>query len=154
MGSGTFGFKGFKDRALEIPAGVTSAISVAVAPGGRARLRYNDVAKQLEQSIDGGAYTPLGGTGAGPWDQVGTDVFPDSTGWNVIIGAATVAGSEKLRVVGGDARLEGGLSVTGGAIDLDPTSSFALNMDSGQPIDVTLGGGAGSDLTVTQAGGD
>jgi hypothetical protein len=107
MSGGTFGFKGFKDRALELPAGVTSALAVAVAPGGRARLRYNDVAKQLEQSIDGGAYTPLGGTGAGPWDQVGTDVFPDSTGWNVTIGAAAVVGTERLRVVGTDAGLGG-----------------------------------------------
>jgi hypothetical protein len=154
MSDGTFGFRGFKNRAFEIPAGVTSAFSVDISPGGRARLRYNDVAKQLEQSIDGGAYTPLGGTGAGPWDQVGTDVFPDSTGWNVTIGAATVVGSEKLRVVGGAARLEGGLTVAGGYIDLDPTGAFALDMDAGAPVDVTLGGGSGSDLTVTQAGGD
>jgi hypothetical protein len=107
MASGTFGFKGFKDRALELPAGVTSAIAVDVSPSGRARLRYNDVAKQLEQSIDGGAYTPLGGTGAGPWDQVGTDVFPDSTGWNVTIGGSAVVGTERLRVVGTDSGLGG-----------------------------------------------
>ena len=62
MSGGTFGFEGFKNRALELPAGVTSALAVDISPGGRARLRYNDVAKQLEQSIDGGAYTPLGGT--------------------------------------------------------------------------------------------
>ena len=106
MSGGTFGFKGFKDRALEFPAGVVGALAVAVSPLGRARLRYNDTAKQLEQSIDGGAYTPLGGTGAGPWDQVGTNVFPDSTGWNVIIGAAATVGTEKLRVVG-DVLVEG-----------------------------------------------
>jgi hypothetical protein len=108
MGNGgTFGFKGFKDRALELPAGVTSQLSVDVSPSGRARLRYNDVLKQMEQSVDGGAYTPLGGTGAGPWDQVGTDVFPDSTGWNVTIGAAAVVGTERLRIAGTDAGLGG-----------------------------------------------
>jgi hypothetical protein len=96
----------------------------------------------------------LGGTGAGPWDQVGTDVFPDSTGWNVTIGAAAVVGSEKLRVVGGTARLEDGLTVAGGYIDLDPTGAFALDMDAGAPVNVTLGGGAGSDLSVLDSGGN
>ena len=148
MSAGTFGFKGFKDRALEIPAGVTSALAVAVSPLGRARLRYNDVAKQLEQSIDGGVYTPLGGTGAGPWDQVGTDVFPDSTGWDVIIGAATVVGSEKLRVVGGDARLEAGLTVTGGSIDLDPTGGFNLDMDTGQRALIEIGDNFGKSFAI------
>jgi hypothetical protein len=132
MSGGTFGFKGFKDRALELPAGVTSALAVAVSPGGRARIRYNDVAKQLEQSIDGGAYTPLGGTGAGPWDQVGTDVFPDSTGWNVTIGAAAVVGTERLRVVGTDTGL--------GGIRIESNSAFPscfLEMNEGDGASVS-----------------
>jgi hypothetical protein len=131
MSDGTFGFRGFKNRAFEIPAGVTSAFSVDISPGGRARLRYNDVAKQLEQSIDGGAYTPLGGTGA-PWDQVGTDVFPDSTGWNVAIGAATVSGTEKLRVVGDSSGL-GGIRIESNAA----SPSCFLEMNEGDASSVS-----------------
>lgn len=35
--------------------------NVAVSPGNRARIRYNNVTKILERSEDGGAYLPLGG---------------------------------------------------------------------------------------------
>jgi hypothetical protein len=64
--SGTFGFKALKNRALELPAGVTEGLAVANAPTDRARFRYNKLAKQLEVSIDGGDYFPIafGGQGA------------------------------------------------------------------------------------------
>jgi hypothetical protein len=74
----------------------------------------------------------LGGTGAGPWDQVGTDVFPDSTGWNVTIGAAAVVGTEKLRVVGDSSGL-GGIR-----IESDPAApSCFLEMNEGDAASVS-----------------
>lgn len=171
MASGTFGFKGFMKRALELPAGVTSALSVNVSPTGRARLRYNNVAKQLEQSVDGGAYTPLGGTGAGPWDQVSTNVFPDSTGWNVIIGGSSPLGSEKLRVIG-NTLLQGDLDFEAGASRqvlvlqaADDTNGDSLSLDAGQggnystgPVGtggqiIASGGAGGSDASVGGTGG-
>lgn len=61
MTRGTIGFQGFgRRRALEFPNGEQAA----VAPPGRARLRYNDSTGQLELSISGGAFTPLGGGAA------------------------------------------------------------------------------------------
>jgi uncharacterized membrane protein len=169
MSSGTFGFKGLKDRALEIPAGVTTALSVDVSPSGRARLRYNDIAKQLEQSVDGGAYTPLGGTGAGPWDQVGTNVYPDSTSWNVIVGATSTSGSEKLRVVG-DTLSEGSISVLndninmlgiaestigGGAKAPDTQAGKRINYNAGEGgnSDGVSAGGVGGSIQISAARG-
>lgn len=151
MASGTFGFKGFKSRALELPAGVTGGVSVEISPTGRARLRYNDVAKQIEQSVDGGAYTPLGGTGAGPWDQVGTDVYPDSSSWNVVVGATTVSGAEKFRVVG-SSLFEGDVDVLNSDINMlgDATSTIgggykAPNTSPGKSLNYTAGEGGDTD---------
>jgi hypothetical protein len=147
-----WGFTGFGNRVLEFPE---SGTQVDVSPAGRARLRYNDVLDRLEQSLDGAAYVPLGGSMAGPWDLTGTTVHTDNSNWDVVCGANVMSGGgEKFRVTGGDTRLEGGLSVTGGVIDLDPTGSFSLDMDSGQPIDIQLGGGGGSDLSVLDSGGN
>jgi hypothetical protein len=52
---GSYGMKGFKGRALELPDGT----EVAVSPDDRARIRYNHPKLQLEQSIDQGDYIPL-----------------------------------------------------------------------------------------------
>jgi len=57
--NGTFGYKGFKNRALELPAGVTTGLAVAPAPTDRARFRYNSLARQIEASVDGSDYEPL-----------------------------------------------------------------------------------------------
>jgi len=59
---GTFGWKGTGSRALEFPAG----FGVDVAPGGRARFRYNNVSGQMEVSFSGAPYVPFaGGAGGG-----------------------------------------------------------------------------------------
>lgn len=55
MSFGSWGFKGQDERGLEFPEGE----GVSAAPADRARIRYNNEAKQLEASIDGGAYSPL-----------------------------------------------------------------------------------------------
>jgi len=61
MGRGTVGFKGHGiTRSLEFPNGELAP----VAPPGRARLRYNDATSQLELSISGGAFAPVGTGGA------------------------------------------------------------------------------------------
>jgi hypothetical protein len=60
----TWGFKGNSNRALELPAGQETEIS----PSGRARIRYNHTLGRLEESIDGGAYVPVGsGAIGGGW---------------------------------------------------------------------------------------
>jgi len=130
----TWGLKGLLKRALELPGGEITD----VAPAGRARIRYNETTGELESSVDGAAYGPLVPASAGPWERVGTDVYPDSTTWNVTIGAAAVVGSEKLRVTGGEVRFESGLTLTGGSIDLDPTGPVDLEMDTDQLLNVVL----------------
>jgi hypothetical protein len=62
MSAGTVGFRGFgHTRAHELPDGQEAALS----PSGRARIRYNDAAKQLEASIDGASYEAIGAAGGG-----------------------------------------------------------------------------------------
>ena len=55
MSHGTWGMRGLKDRALELPEGS----GVAVSQADRARLRYNETKRQMEQSINGGDWTPM-----------------------------------------------------------------------------------------------
>lgn len=58
MAKGDIGYLGFgSTRAFELPDGRFARTS----PVGRARLRYNDVTGQLEQSLSGAPYVPLGG---------------------------------------------------------------------------------------------
>jgi len=52
----TWSWKGLLKRALEFAGGSITS----VAPIGRARIRYNEIKQQLEQSINGQAYAPLG----------------------------------------------------------------------------------------------
>lgn len=59
MSEGSWGFKGEENRGLEFPEGAI----VSPAPADRARIRYNEQAKQLEASIDGGDYAPIALTG-------------------------------------------------------------------------------------------
>lgn len=62
MSKGTVGFQGYGNtRSLEIPNGDLAPVS----PPDRARLRYNDITSQVELSVSGGAYLPLG-TGGSP----------------------------------------------------------------------------------------
>ena len=105
--SGTaWGMKGKGNRALELPAGD----AVDVAPAGRLRLRYNSQSGDLERSVDGGAYSGFSGS-AGGWNDDGTTVRLSTPTDNVVIGAVSPLGSEKLYVVG-DVTIGGGGDVT------------------------------------------
>lgn len=68
MDFGSAGFKGNgKGRSLELPDG----LDASEAPLGRARLRYNDLAGQLELSINQGPYLPFtAGGGAIPLNGI------------------------------------------------------------------------------------
>jgi hypothetical protein len=59
-----WGWQGLKRRALEFVAG--QSIS-EVSPPNRARIRYNDVSKGLEASIDGSAYGSLAAASSSVW---------------------------------------------------------------------------------------
>lgn len=120
MGNGgTFGFNGDQSRGFDLPAGVLDDFSVSVSRPGRARLRYNDVTKALELSVDGGGYAVVTtGGGSSPWVEVAGVIRPQNATDDVVIGAASLASSETLRVVG-DARFEpddtaGGFTVVDG----------------------------------------
>lgn len=61
MSFGSTGVKGNgRGRAIELPDGAEADVS----PEGRARVRYNDDTGQIEASLDGSVYVPLGGGGA------------------------------------------------------------------------------------------
>jgi len=134
---GSWGFKGFGARALELPSGQ----DVEVSPADRGRLRYNATTSQLEFSANGGAYAALGMGGASPWlSAAGVTRLQNITD-DVAIGATTMAGSEKLRIIG-DVRVESQVQVTeitsvpGSALDLE------ISADTGN-VNMTLTGGSG-----------
>lgn len=69
----TWGFKGEGDRGLELPAGSL----VGPSPEDRARIRYNERNRLLEQSTDGAPYSPLVGSGGDPALLSAPDVYVD-----------------------------------------------------------------------------
>lgn len=134
---GSWGFKGFGARALELPSGQ----DVEVSPVDRGRLRYNATTSQLEFSANGGAYAALGMGGASPWLSAAGVTRLQNIADDVAIGATTMAGTEKLRVIG-DVRVESQVQVTeitsvpGSALDLE------ISADTGN-VNMTLTGGSG-----------
>lgn len=72
--------------------------SAAVSPASEGRFRYNTSTQQFEVSENGGAYVGIT-TQSGPWERVGTVVSLDTITDAVVIGAAAVSGTEKLRVI-------------------------------------------------------
>lgn len=66
---GSWGWSGLGDRALEFPE---NGEQVAVSPPDRARLRYNRVKNQLEQSLNGQPYAALGNSGGGAGSSIVT----------------------------------------------------------------------------------
>lgn len=79
----SWGFKGFGNRALELPEG---GEVVAVSPDGRARLRVNSSVEpiRVELSVDGGPYKPLvpGGTSSDVTLFTGVDSTSDTLGFD------------------------------------------------------------------------
>jgi hypothetical protein len=62
-------------RALEFPAGRDGAVDVGVSPVGRARLRYDAIADELQVSLSGAPYVTIAGAGgASGWTDDGTVV--------------------------------------------------------------------------------
>ncbi len=59
-----WGFRGPQTRALEFPDGEPQD---ELSPRSRCRLRYNDLTKRLELSVDEGPYLPFGPAGGGAW---------------------------------------------------------------------------------------
>jgi hypothetical protein len=99
-----------------------------------------------------------GDGGTSGWTDDGTVVRLTTATDDVAIGVASMAGSEKLRVTG-ETRLEGAvtitaddLSFTGGDIDLDPTGTFQMNMDSGQEIRIRLSDNKAGALIIENDG--
>jgi hypothetical protein len=86
--------------------------TAAVSPAGGMRFRYNSTSGRLEISVNGGAYGPLTVSG---WTDDGTVVRLTAVGDTVAIGAAAMAGGEKLRLVG-DGRIEGNATITGSLV--------------------------------------
>lgn len=97
---GTFGWNGASQRGFDFPAGVLNDFEVGVSPSGRARLRYNDVTKELELSVDGGSFSALATDSESPWFVSGDVIQQDDITDSVAIGSSSLSGSEKLRVVG------------------------------------------------------
>lgn len=86
MSGGTYGWQG---DTLEFPAGVDSTHATGASPPGRARIRYNDVSKELEVSIDAQAYEPLAG---GP----GQDIIAYGTGLAIAAGGTAQPGGSSF----------------------------------------------------------
>lgn len=74
------------------------------------RLRYNNTTGRWQASTQGGAYTDFDTTGDSGWTDDGTLVRLTTITDTVAIGAATMFGSEKVRIVG-FTRLEGPLLI-------------------------------------------
>ena len=138
--NGSWGFKGLGARALELPAGENTDIS----PADRGRLRYNSSTSQLEFSANAGAYVPLGMGGASPWlSAAGVTRLQDITD-TVAIGATTMVGSEKVRIIG-DVRVESQVQVTEITSVPGSSSDLEVSADTGN-VNMTITGGTG--LTV------
>lgn len=114
---GTVGIKE-KGFVLELPAGVDlSGRDATVAPAGRLRLRYDDVSKQLQVSIDEGDYSEIGFGGDtaltqsdfyvdpvnGSDDNLGDTAATALKTWAEYtrrIGTGVVVGSQQLHILG------------------------------------------------------
>lgn len=147
MDFGAWGFTGLFQRALEIPSGVIPGIfTAAVSPTQRARIRYNDVLKQLEASIDGGAYAPFAGTGSGNSFQSSFEAV------EVVILAAstTITTLPALTANGRPVFIEASIEVTGSNIVIVNWQLFrdGVEMDAAQRFDDTTMGG-GESFTTT-----
>ena len=112
----------------------TDGASAPVSPAGQGRIRFNGGTNQWEASENGGAFTAfVTGAGAlGGWTDDGAVVRLSTTGDTVAIGATTMSGSEKLRVVGA-LRVEGAFTQVGGAAQV----TFGGNVDATNGLDVT-----------------
>jgi hypothetical protein len=87
---------------------VADGASAPVSDANQARLRYNTGSNQLELSQNGGAYVPIGGgSGSGGWTDGGAVVYLTTSADTVAIGSNSMAGAEKLRVVGGGLLADG-----------------------------------------------
>lgn len=109
MDLGSWGWKGLFSRALELPSAVIPGVFTAeVSPTQRCRLRYNDVDKALEVSIDGAAYVPLstGIPAAGGWTDDGLVVRLTTVTDQVGVGTALPAAGVKMQITGGSLFIE------------------------------------------------
>lgn len=87
---------------------------------------------------------------AGPWTLVGTDLYPDSTGSNVALGAAAVIGGAKLSVKGilniVDASNAACIEMTNtGGLTLGVTANYGILQikDNGGGVTISANGGTG-----------
>jgi hypothetical protein len=111
---------GIVDPSLEIEEfasdgaflGLGAGDSAAVSSAGQARIRFSSVSNGLELSVNGGDYGAFTVSG---WTDDGTVVRLTTASDTVVIGAASMAGTEKLRLVG-DARIEGNTTITGSLV--------------------------------------
>lgn len=126
MDLGSWSWKGLFSRALEFPSGVIPGVFTAeVSPTQRCRLRYNDVLKALELSVDGGAYVALGTSLAGGgWTDDGTNVRLTTAADTVSIGTATPIAGTKV-VISAPQLVTAGLDTTQG-LDLSIVRSAPL----------------------------
>lgn len=144
----TWGFKGFKNRGLELPDGDL----VEVSPAGRARLRFNLATLAVQVSLSGAPYVDIGGGGSGGgWVDTGTVVRLNTITDQVVIGALTPIGTEDLRVAG-DTLLQGTVEV-GSAITTQVGSGndLALSSDSGI-VTIEVAAATASAFSVFQGG--
>lgn len=98
---------------------------------------YNSVSGVLKYRDSSGIQTLSTGTGSSPWSETSGVLYPTTHATDdVVIGANTMSGSERLRVVG-DARVEGKLTVTG---LIDPTG-LVLAQQASDPASTGAGEG-------------
>lgn len=147
----TWGFKGFKDLALELPAGQLTT----VAPPDRARIRYNSSLGVLEFSIAGAAYVPIAAGGASPWTATGTVVRLVTVSDTVAIGAAAMVGGEKMRLVGAlrveaEVTLQERVGDPGAVVN----TGHVYTKDVGTVSELFYQDSAGSVTQITSAGGN
>lgn len=149
---GTVGIKE-NGLVLELPGGVDEAgINASPAPLGRARLRYNDVTKELELSVDESAYVAIGtGGGGSPWVEAAGVVRLQNIANTVVVGAVAPAGAEKMRIVG-DTRIDSSLFVS--EVSTAPASGTDLDVTSdGGGVNVIIGGTDADAFNVSDATG-
>ncbi len=124
----------------------------SVSPSGSGRIRYNQSLTQFEQSVDGNAYGPLGGTSV----VAGTGIMVTGTGTVIdpyVISTLATVLADLLLVAGGaggGSGLIGGAG--GGAGGVIQDSSYPITLGS---ITVTVGtGGAGGSNSLGGNGTD
>jgi hypothetical protein len=113
---GYWGWLGAEKRVLQWAAALSTTLTAGqdVAPPGTMQVRYNDVAKVAEISIDGSDYAVLADSSGtvGPWTEyTGGVVGLTDLANTVSIGDDVMFSTERLRVVG-DARVEGTTTLT------------------------------------------